>query len=249
MAIKIYNYNICVNPREQRTSEPREGSSVSKTRALSPLIGSSNAQSVSLVRKTNVQSVKIDRRYPPVSLNDTIDESESLYGKEDLFSDKEIVRVHKAKDYRFSDEYSNITIAFSKYNKAIIQQQSIRGCTAASAAMLIFDRGGKISIYELMMRNAGDTEDICSDIIKAGFVPRVLQNFSKDLEALKKEIQKMGPAIITINCDNLGGHVVVVDDINDKTVRLRDPYHGWEITVLRTALEKIFFGGDVIQIQ
>ncbi len=38
----------------------------------------------------------------------------------------------------------------------------------------------------------------------------------------------------------IGSHVVVVDDVNleEGSVRIRDPYHGWEITVTEDSFLK-----------
>jgi hypothetical protein len=50
--------------------------------------------------------------------------------------------------------------------------------------------------------------------------------FSKVTSALSAN----GAAIINVD-SGLGGHVVVLDSIDEEGATLRDPYHGWSIKV------------------
>lgn len=211
---------------------------------------------------------RANRRYPPVSLVDTIivenGKIKSVHGHGDLFSNSEILKVHQVLQRKlldggvcgmpehllqkmpyFSEFNDDVYVEFTKNQKAIIQQQAVRGCTAAVAAMLIVDHGKSCDINELRRRNLGNTEDICRDIENAGLQAKVTYVSVKD--DLNNIVQQGNSAIVTIDGE-IGGHVIIVDEIKANKARVRDPYHGWEITITKTALLKRFTGGDVIQI-
>ena len=113
--------------------------------------------------------------------------------------------------------------------------------------MLIMDHGKQPDLGELTTRNIGYKKDQVRDIQNAGLSPIVSEGFN--LKALKLLLQQNGPAIIPIDDKELGGHVIVVDEITDEGVRLRDPYHGWEITVTLEAFNKRFGSEYAIQIK
>ncbi len=210
-----------------------------------------------------------NRKYPPISKFDTVkldhnNQVVSVHGEGLLFQDDEILMVHPVVkktligagsspkshptpllDNLFGIQNPDVYVEYSQYGKAIIQQQAVRGCTAAAAAMLIVDWGGKCDVQALISRNLGNDTDIDADIRKAGLTPKFTN--IKNLSELQKAIQKNGPAIVSISGE-CGSHVIVVDEIKNDIVRLRDPYHGWEISVTAEALRKRFHGDDIIQI-
>ena len=64
----------------------------------------------------------------------------------------------------------------------------------------------------------------------------VVTTHTKNLKELRNAIIKNGSCITHVGklgSSEIGGHVIIVDEISKdlKNVRLRDPYHGWEITV------------------
>lgn len=218
------------------------------------------------------------RRYPPLGKNDTFyvgngQGARSVHGQGNLFANNEIVEVHEIErkvllgnddmdvcDPAWSCSGINpqlmallqirsqpIYALYTRHNKAVIQQQATRGCTAAVAAMLIVDCGKECSIQELETRNIGKHWQIIRDITNAGLKP-VETIIDSNLDRLKEEICRNGSAIVGIVGD-IGAHVVVVDEIEDPSVRLRDPYHGWEITVTLAAFLKRFCCESIIQIQ
>lgn len=198
--------------------------------------------------------VPLQRKVPPLGICDTIVWSKSggiksIHGQGKLFADSEIMNVHKV--IKKKDLGRGVMAEYSENNKAIIQQQATRGCTAATSAMLIADHGKNPDVLELMSRNLGDTSNQVDDIKRAGLKPLIIEidNSENQLNTLRKLIQKNGSAIIGISGE-LGGHVIVVDDISSdfKTARIREPYHGWEITVTGEALKERFQGGTIIQI-
>lgn len=141
-----------------------------------------------------------------------------------------------------------IYATYTKYNKTIIKQLGIRACTAACAAMLIVDHNKKPNGHE-MQPNLGGDDAILRAIKEAGLTP-LETSTTKDLKSLRDAINKNGPAIVSVDPGS-GGHVIVVDDISEdlKQVRLRDPWHGWEITIKAEAFEKAWStGNSIIQI-
>lgn len=135
----------------------------------------------------------------------------------------------------------------TRHNKPIIQQQATHGYTAAAAAMLIADHGKPIHLQTLQWRNSADDDDLLVDITQAGLAGTI--NQAKDLEELRTLLLTHGSAIVSGHKD-LSDHVVVVDHVaNDLShVRLRDPYHGWEITVTAQAFQEHWQGGKAIQV-
>ena len=192
------------------------------------------------------------RRVPPLSLFDTViiqnNEARSIHGggSEKLFKNKEILQVHSSIRTQVVDGF---IVDFTAHNKVVIQQQATRGCTAGAAAMLIFDAGKEISYQLLRSTNLADTKEIVRWIENASLPVVCTLAIKADLTQLKELIQKNGSAIVSTN-NNLGSHVIVVDHIRDdlQEIRLRDPFHGWEITVTKDAFLREYKGGDIIQI-
>jgi hypothetical protein len=193
------------------------------------------------------------RHFPPLSIVDTIileEEVLSPHGKARVFEDEDILSY---KEIIHTEELaSDFFVTYTEHGKSILQQQSTRGCTAAATAMLINDHHKPIDMDELIMRNLGNESDMAQDIRKAGLTPLInYLSESLGLEELRAFILKSGSAIVGINGNEFGEHVVVVDEIsaNLDQVRLRDPYHGWEITVKGEAFAAHLSDKHVIQIQ
>ena len=64
--------------------------------------------------------------------------------------------------------------------------------------------------------------------------------FRNDLIA--NALDQYGPAFATIGGE-IGGHVIVLDSVSDRAasnpiVRIRDPFHGWDIDVRLSSLTR-----------
>lgn len=189
------------------------------------------------------------RSHPPVTTIDTRkgENFMSEHGRMNVFFDSEIVEISTTHlPHSSSASSSTSYVKFSEHNKAVIQQQSIRGCTAAAAAMLICDNGKSFDPQKVATINIGTTEKICEMIRQAGLIPIVSQ-LSSDLSDLGKAIKLHGSAITTV-IDRSCGHSIIVDAIDEHTARIRDPNHGWEISVRKDALARRYHPYDVIQI-
>lgn len=192
------------------------------------------------------------RTYPPISIIDTVVYSrsgniQSAHGQTEFFKDDEI--LDKADITRSVSLGSDVYAHYTKHKKAIIQQQATGGCTAAVTAMLIVDKDKKPNLTALQNRDLGDDSDMEFDLTNAGLIPIV--SSAQNLTQLKALIAPDNrSAIVHMQGDTLGAHVVIVDAIASdlSSIRLRDPYHGWEITVSKQAFERQWTPGDVIQV-
>jgi|GEM_PF-5603000 len=247
-----------LNPPQERTPNPHTLSAASKREETQKITDTAQKAGRFL------HSQK--RRYPPVSIDDTViakpgrsfkeliqnpevslnDIAESVHGQFNLFSDEEIVEKKPIIRQKPLIQGEKVYAEFTEHGKAIIQQQATRGCTAAVAAMLIIDNNKQPSIQELRSRNLGNDDDQERDIREAVLEPLTTEVHS--LQELRQELLKNGSAIIGVDYQDSGGHVIVVDAVSEDSeqVRLRDPYHGWEITVTGTAFDKAWMGGGKI---
>ncbi len=198
----------------------------------------------SLCKNFSFKSLAIDhvRKYPPVSLVDTIRlvstkdriQVEPLHGPCNIFSDEEIVSLHEV--VMTTHQEDGLNIDYSTDLKAIIQQQSLRGCAMASAAMLLKDFGVSPSFDTLSNANLGDDELIKAEFRKYGF--DAIKTEFKDINQLRQSIEKYGSCELTISDPLVGWHSIVVDSVTEDLLftTLRDPYHGWQITINSEAL-------------
>ncbi len=54
-------------------------------------------------------------------------------------------------------------------------------------------------------------------------------------------IQKNGSISVAVHSE-LGSHQIIIDSINANQATIRDPFHGWRITIPTTELLKQFLG-------
>jgi hypothetical protein len=215
------------------------------------------------------------RRMPPLSLKDTLCICKdtniigSKHGQGNWFSDDEIVKVHSIvsrtllveKQPHFdlfpglSDEVikllsvdePEVNVEISEHNKTVLQQQAVRGCMAAVTCMLAHDAGKPIDLAYMQRTNLGDDASSCRHLAKLGLTP-MRYDIAKDLEKLSSRIAQYGSAIVTITDPQMGAHVVIVDSIHADSVRIREPYHGWEISIARKSLLDRLANDEIIQI-
>lgn len=194
------------------------------------------------------------RRIPPLSMFDTIISTrdsagrlhiQSEHGTGQLFKNDEI--VEKLEIVTVQEVERGFYVGYTAHNKAIVQQQATRGCTAGVTAMLIIDHGKKPNLSDMRSRNLGNDAHKIRDLEQAGL--KGTFKSASNLSQLRELIINNGSCIVSLS-GSLGGHVVVVDDVSAdlSKVRLRDPYHGWEITVTNEAFAKEWSGGNVIQV-
>lgn len=196
----------------------------------------------------------IERSYPPISPADTIcvaaDGSiQSIHGEGLSFQDQEIYRVRL-------QALPGHKIQRTRDGKAVLQQQAVRGCTTACAAMLLADHGKAVDWKALRTRNLGTNESMIREIRAGGLREKITKVTS--MRELSSAIKQNGPAIISIE-NGIGDHVVILDAIyrDLKRATIRDPYHGWQVEITSDALKKALSGHtrthfqatEIIQIQ
>lgn len=166
------------------------------------------------------------------------------HGYGNSYQDQDILYVHEIINTEIKE---GLSVDFTKNNKPIIQQQATRGCTAGAVTMLIYskDNSGPIDVRDLQMRNLSTDETMIEDITQAGLQP--LESECNTIPELRSLLQKHGSAIVTVN-SGVGSHVVVVDEILNDRVRLRDPYHGWEVDIKIDAFKNSWCKGSIIQV-
>ena len=170
------------------------------------------------------------------------------HGYTHIYSDDDITCTHET-SYETTTE-DGIRIQYTEHNKPIIQQQNPRGCTYAAVAMLILEHSGdtrSISMEELRDSYLDQAELRTQKISAAGLCPRITP-CTKNLDWLAERIKENGSAIVGVKVPS--GHVVVVDHISDTSVRLRDPYHAWDVEVIKPAFENSLIEAEsIIQIE
>jgi hypothetical protein len=126
----------------------------------------------------------------------------------------------------------------AKGGKWVIFQQGAEGCTAGSSAFLMLDHGVIPSSDVLLARVGTHSSVIQRDLSSRGLntiVTEAKNIRDENLHALRDLILRNGSAAMATKFSNHNGtgHAIVVDDISEDLarVRLRDPWHGWDITV------------------
>jgi hypothetical protein len=164
------------------------------------------------------------------------------------FERDEILEIHELKEFRLLDgtlidnqgqvPADGIIKGRAKDGKWVIFQQGTQGCTAGSSAFLMLDHGVIPRRDVLSGRTGAPMEIVEQDLNAQGLNAIVTLERtvpSADLSALRDLILRNGSAAMRIKFGNHNGigHAIVVDDISEDLtrVRLRDPWHGWDITV------------------
>ncbi len=158
------------------------------------------------------------------------------------FKDEDIARVHRSPASISSEGFPLID------GKHVILQKGTRACTAAAAAMLILDAAAPANVNslkeDLWRTNLGTSKDMVAKIQAQGLI--AIES-SPQQAGLKNRLREKGPAIVTVN-SGAGGHVVIVDSVNDNdTITLRDPAHGWMIDLKADSFWKAWDHGEILQ--
>ncbi|AOB32126.1 hypothetical protein AKI39_17500 [Bordetella sp. H567] len=191
---------------------------------------------------TLLQVARENRSVPPIALGDTRHvyrngRTCSDHGSTQVFDDDEILFVEPL---AWRGEVDDIAIGRTHDGRNVVQQQSTRGCTAASTAMLILDQGFDFDPDQLRYRNMAIDERLHGDIRRAGL--QVLQTQVDSMQALAAQVKAAGPAEIGVFDLEIGSHSIILDavDLDGGKAQVRDPYHGWAITIALNALTKRF---------
>lgn len=118
--------------------------------------------------------------------------------------------------------------------KCMLQQPAVRSCGPTSLAMLLMDRGIDFDIGYLFSTNLCNDKDMSRWAHQYGYKCEKLDGCfgaSPDIEKVKLFIETNGSLLASIDAQDLGGHYVVVDSIDNDQVTIRDPAHGWRVTI------------------
>lgn len=185
-----------------------------------------------------------ERRYPLSRITES-----GLRGNASYHSYAPVERFLEDVDIETKAHYirqSDDGVRFTSFNKAIIQQSSILSAFSACLQMLLVDKD-EASKKDVLIKSISSIEESLSEITRLGLIGKlsaipesVQRQPALFMETLKHYIFLRGPLIIGVDLDHIGSHFIIVDHVSDcfKFLRIRDPYHGWEITVKRKALIK-----------
>lgn len=136
-------------------------------------------------------------------------------------------------------------VRLTSSGKAIIQQNALLSATAACIEMLCWDHGKSAKFEE--PEDFNTTQSLIRKFQSRGLNARVSKipqavMLQPDLlaETLRHYIFLKGSLIIGLDTDEIGPHAIIIDEVSEclKYFRIRDPYHGWEITIKRKAVLK-----------
>lgn len=142
-------------------------------------------------------------------------------------------------------------IAITESGKHVILQQALKSCVPTCVAMLILDHG-ETPNYELCRTtNLANSDQAVVWLKKAKLESRISKIPEDNTKEFLSECLKAhGPGILGIHHPSISAHVVVLDEISLETNEavIRDPFHGWMISVKLDALIPWVKNEDFIQI-
>lgn len=195
-----------------------------------------------------VEYTKPKRRHPPATGKCAIGSNGkfvSIYGKSEFVKEEDILAIHPIKylSNPFDKTCKNVdsieeqveqALGITKSGEHVLLQQATRSCVPTCIAMLILDRGGHPNFEAVERIDLANNEQALDWIGEAGYKSKMTKlnkdNVAKQLADL---IKQNGPGELGINDSKIGAHAIVLDAISleDKTAQIRDPYHGWKITI------------------
>ena len=162
---------------------------------------------------------------------------------------KSVSRIQREEllEYRVGPHRRQLKVAISENGYPVLQQQNVESCGQTCLAMVLMDLGFQPDFSKL---EGGLTNyDQRMEVIK-GLALREIRNHlntkneQEFLEELREKIHKNGSALIGIDGGSgFVGHGIVCDDISAdlQTVRIRDPWHGWEVSLnAKSFLDAVF---------
>ena len=181
-----------------------------------------------------------------------------------FFYDEEIIKHHIVESInKISESFSYYTTKISKGRTInYFQQKATKGCAAAVVTMFLIDHELFENINENLLR-AGSLYDfnwVQQRLQEAGLTTQVTAvEEDVDDESLHvqnialfdhlKDLTTTESLIITVTDKEIGGHWIIVDEVRDAFVIIRDPFHGWCISVKPDAfLKRIKKGEKIISI-
>lgn len=148
------------------------------------------------------------------------------------YADDEIMEVNEPITVELIE---GIEVKYTHNNRPIIQQQAARIDASAVTAMLLLQHERPFSFNELKSRQSDGDDCITGYLSAVGLSPLIVG--IKTLKDLAHAIHNNGAAIVMVN-QGMQQHRVIVDEVTDGFVLIRDPYHGWEARIYPDAFLK-----------
>lgn len=123
-------------------------------------------------------------------------------------------------------------------DKHVILQPSIRSADASCMAMLLLDMRKEVDFKNLEFIDSAET---MAYKVRINYKTGNLKNLSKCFK---------GPTIVTVFQSSIAGHTFILDAISENNeATIRDPFHGWMITIKSDAFNNLInSGGTFFQI-
>jgi len=135
----------------------------------------------------------------------------------------------------------------------LIPQQAHRSCTYAAAAMVLLDACSRhgvqcsstcVLLENIIQGNLGNEEHSLVLMRRAirgqPLTPQIVRVPFHRTDTLSDLLDRHGPAVGSMGGE-LGGHSIVIDSVSERNranpvVRIRDPFHGWDIQTRLSSL-------------
>jgi hypothetical protein len=193
------------------------------------------------------------RRYPRVSHLDTPRKKQRTQPKfSKCFRDDEIIEILADTAGRGTQSAHTVHFRLSpaisgvRLNQLhILQQSASKGCGPAVYTMRALDLGNPESGQRMQhisqLTNSDDLKryfeneglTVKIDQVKNGKVATSEAEGQDILDYLSERIPVEGPVITSITDHEIDGHWIIVDEVTENDLKIRDPFHGWMIRVTR----------------
>lgn len=128
-------------------------------------------------------------------------------------------------------------IGVTERGEHVLLQQAVKSCVPTCIGMLLLDRGKTPNYGAIVNTHLSKIEESISWVKEAGLRPIVTElSESSAVETLKQCLQTEGPGMLSVSNETIGYHVIILDAIEGDTARIREPFHGWSLTIKLDAL-------------
>ncbi|MEI6242522.1 MAG: hypothetical protein WCP39_03850 [Chlamydiota bacterium] len=131
-------------------------------------------------------------------------------------------------------------IAFTESNRHVILQQAAKSCVPTCVGMLVLDHKKTPNYDAIELTNLANDEQAVEWVRETGLTPKFTEipNVSNKTEFLVRCLKENGSGALGIDHPKIGGHDIVLDEISieNNTAVIRDPFHGWALTIKLNAL-------------
>ncbi|MBX7149680.1 hypothetical protein K1X76_11455 [bacterium] len=182
------------------------------------------------------------REYPPLGRNDTVLFNVHTLEARSIRADKAFIRDDEILDYEawpalHDRNINGVFYGITSDGRHVIHQASKRGCVMTCALMLALDH--RISVDQNTLLNATLTNEQTAIQYFQDLGVTTYFNEIVEIKKLEVLITENGAAMVGIGGE-IGGHEIIVDYLSLRQNRaiIRDPYHGWSITISADSLNR-----------